>query len=86
MRIFIVLLMFVFCISCNKKDKLIVWEKIQKEVRIKNIDYLLNISKDTLSCIECNKGKSKIIKEDFFKYYFIFLSIFSICWRLFLFN
>ena len=35
----------------------------------KRIDYLLEISKDTLECIECNAGNSWITKEEFFRNY-----------------
>lgn len=43
-----------------------VWEDIRTAVKEKRINYLQEISKDTLDCIECNKGESKVAKEEFF--------------------
>lgn len=57
--------------SCNcKKNKLVVWEKFQKEIIAGNLNYLIQNSADTIKCMECNKGKSIIPKDDFFKNHF----------------
>lgn len=69
--LFIVVLIF----SCNDNQsqkefkRLKVWEGIQLAVKENRIDYLLEISKDTLECIECNDGESWILKEEFYSNY-----------------
>lgn len=59
--------------SCNKnvkkKIKLEVWEDIRDAANNNDIGYLLNISKDTLTCVECNEGESTIEKEKFYRKY-----------------
>lgn len=47
-------------------ERLKIWEDIRVAAKEKRIDYLLEISKDTLDCIECNSGESWIIKKEFF--------------------
>ena len=54
------------CIKANKFERLIIWEEIQKSIRENNVDFLMSISSDTLSCIECNNGESNVFKEAFF--------------------
>ncbi|MEM9051771.1 MAG: hypothetical protein AAGC47_06940 [Bacteroidota bacterium] len=46
-----------------------IWEEIRIAAKENRIDYLLEISKDTLQCIECNAGESWITKEEFFNNY-----------------
>ena len=75
----IILIILALCSSCanntseeeNERTfvKLEIWEDIQEAVRENNIDYLLEISKDTLVCIECNDGESLIGKEVFYANY-----------------
>ncbi len=70
----VLLLVMVLLFSCSKKNnsfkKCNEWEQILKAVKEKQIDYLLNISSDTLKCLECDNGKSLVTKEVFFKRYF----------------
>lgn len=47
-------------------ERLIIWEDIQNAIKENRISFLLDISKDTLECIECNDGKNRISKEEFF--------------------
>lgn len=66
------MVLFTFCKEIPQKkqsSKLEIWEDIQKAVRVKDLDYLMQISQDTLDCIECNNGKSKVTKEVFFNNY-----------------
>lgn len=66
----VVLLTLLSCIKTQKsKHKLEFWEKIKTAVLNEDLTYLLSISKDTLKCIECEEGKSKTSKEEFFKLY-----------------
>ena len=55
--------------SQKEFERLKIWEEIRIAAKEKRIDYLLEISKDTLECIECNDGKSWITKEEFFNNY-----------------
>lgn len=66
----VLLFVVLFLVSCKKHEKLEIWERIRAEVKANNFEYLLEISADTLECVECNNGKSSIIKEDFYKNYF----------------
>ena len=63
------ILLVLFC-SCKntqeQQNNLDIWENIQKEVEIKNLNYLLKISNDTLSCLGCNNGKDWTTKHGFF--------------------
>lgn len=64
-------IIFVFFLTCKTSQKEFkIWENIRNEVKEKDISYLLDISLDTLDCIECNNGKSKISKSLFFKEHF----------------
>lgn len=64
------LTLFTFCNPQTKiQPKNEIWENIQKAVFNRDLDYLLSISADTLDCIECNEGKSKVTKENFFNNY-----------------
>lgn len=69
-KFFLLMLPFVF--SCGNTqspsefERLEMWENIRTAVKEKRIDYLIEISKDTLDCMECNEGNSKITKEEFF--------------------
>jgi len=55
--------------SQNQKEfeRLEIWEEFRMAAKEKRIDFLLENSKDTLECIECNKGENWILKEEFFK-------------------
>ena len=55
--------------SQKEFERLEIWEEIRIAAKEKRIDYLLEISKDTLECIECNEGESWITKEEFFNNY-----------------
>ncbi len=55
--------------SQKEFERLEIWEEIRIAAKEKRIDYLLEISKDTLECIECNEGESWILKEEFFTKY-----------------
>lgn len=67
----IVLVLIVLFYSCKKDyEKLGVWEKIKAETKVNNVDYLLEISADTLACVECNNGNSKVEKKTFYNKYF----------------
>jgi hypothetical protein len=65
----------ILILSCtnnqNQKEfeRLEIWEDIRIAVKENRIDYLLEISKDTLECIECNNGEDWILKETFFVNY-----------------
>ncbi len=66
-KILFTILLFSSCF--NKREnfqKYDTWEKIIESVEKKNIEYLLEISADTLQCLECNNGGSWVTKEDFF--------------------
>lgn len=64
------LTLFTFCKRTPQvQPKLEIWEDVQKAVFARDIDYLLSISSDTLDCLECNMGESKVSKEDFFNNY-----------------
>jgi hypothetical protein len=66
--IIIFIILFSSCKENSKNfQKLEVWEKIQEAVQKRNIDYLLNISSDSLQCLECSKGKHWVTKEVFFR-------------------
>jgi len=54
--------------SNNQNDfkRLKIWEDIRIAAKEKRIDFLLEISNDTIQCIECNNGSSWISKEEFF--------------------
>ncbi len=52
--------------SSESLDRFEVWENIQESARNNDTAFLLDISMDTLDCIECNKGESRIAKEDFY--------------------
>ena len=66
----------ILILSCSNNqsqkefDRLNIWEEIQRAVKEKNINYLLENSKDTLECIECNDGENWILKEEFFSKHF----------------
>jgi|TARA_R110000868_G_scaffold367410_2_gene630380 predicted metalloprotease with PDZ domain len=64
----VILIMIFSIISCQKKStqKLDIWEKVLSSVKSNDKEFLIKISNDTLDCIECNEGKSIIIKEKFF--------------------
>ena len=64
----ILMLLLSSCFNKNKGfQKNDVWERIIEATERKDTEYLLNISRDTLQCLECNNGESWINKEDFFK-------------------
>lgn len=66
------ILLIFSCSSPREKqffNRLNAWEKIRFAAQEKRVDDLLRISMDTLSCIECNEGESRIDKEAFFRYY-----------------
>lgn len=69
---FVIVLLLISCSNnkIQKETKLDVWESILQAVNQNNIDYLLEISADTLSCDECNYGESWIEKENFFRNHF----------------
>lgn len=75
MNKFLVLCLLISLMSCGTEKtpkefkRLEVWEGIQVAVKEKNIDYLLEISQDTLDCLECNDA-SRVSKEDFFSKHF----------------
>lgn len=81
MKIIKTLITTILLTSCftkiKEQPKLEVWETIQKAVKDKNIKYLLEISKDTLNCVECNNGKNKIIKEAFFNNHYEQMHLFK---------
>jgi hypothetical protein len=67
----IITIFIVLFSSCKKSTKNFqkqgVWEEILKAAEEDNIDYLLEISSDTLQCIECNNGRDWVKKEKFFR-------------------
>lgn len=64
-------ILFFGCKNVNNDfQKLDAWEKILEAVEEKNIDFLMKISSDSLQCVECNNGKSLVIKKLFFKEHF----------------
>ncbi len=72
---FILIVLFSSCANSSSDEetekpfvKLEIWEDIQQAVRENNIDYLLEISKDKLVCIEC-KGESRVEKKEFYANY-----------------
>ena len=71
----LILPIVILMLSCtnnhsNKKFKrLEIWEEIRNAVKEKRIDYLLEISTDTLECLGCNDGGNWISKEEFFSNY-----------------
>ncbi len=68
----IYLLITILFFSCNQNTgKLSKWEKIKSN----DIDYLMQISADTLQCVECNDDSSLVQKKDFFKNYYNQISI-----------
>lgn len=66
-----ILIFIILLSSCKENTKnfkrLQVWEEIQEAVQKKNLSYLLNISSDSLQCLECNEGKDWVTKDVFFK-------------------
>jgi hypothetical protein len=64
----VILIMIFSIISCQNKptQKLDIWEKVLSSVKSNDKEFLLKISNDTLDCIECNEGKSRISREKFF--------------------
>ena len=66
---FLVIFLFA-CVGCNKNfERIESWEKIKDAASDNRVSYLLQISSDTLDCVECNDGLSRISKELFFKKY-----------------
>lgn len=71
---FIIKIIFIGLItSCgNQKsqneefERLAIWEDIQIAIKENRTSFLLDIAKDTLDCVECNNGKSRISKTDFY--------------------
>lgn len=69
MKLFKVLILFLLFCSCKKREqqkRLDIWENIQKEAEVNNLEYLLKISNDTLDCLGCNNGQDWATKQDFF--------------------
>lgn len=73
LTLFLLTALLIFSCSNNSSqqefDRLEQWEEIRTAAKADNIDYLLNISADTLECIECNEGESWVVKEGFFAHY-----------------
>jgi len=47
-------------------ERLKIWEDIRIAAKEKRIDFLLEISNDTIQCVECNEGEDWRSKEEFF--------------------
>ena len=71
MKILLIINLFLLSIniSCKKKEseKLNFWEDFKHAVEVNNIEYLLDVSNDTLQCLSCNNGNDLIYRNDFFE-------------------
>lgn len=66
--ILILILLVPSCITKAKSyQKLEIWENVLNAVKNENVNYLLEISSDSLKCIECNNGRDWVKKEVFFE-------------------
>jgi len=52
--------------SKEEFERLKIWEDIRIAAKEKRIDFLLEISNDTIQCVECNEGEDWRSKEEFF--------------------
>lgn len=71
----LILIFLIITYSCKEKinkeknKKLAIWEKILEADNENNISFLLQISGDSLQCVECDNGKSWVKKSVFFNKY-----------------